>query len=71
MGEVVSNEELIMKAICKDNTYTFRNRLTVGKEYDVITSFKDPYAGYLMLEIRSDDKEKRVYRADRFKLITE
>ena len=60
-----------MKAICKDNTYTFRNRLTVGKEYDVITSFKDHYAGYLMLEIESDDKEKRVYRADRFKLITE
>ena len=42
MGEVVSNKEGFMKAICKDNTHTFRGRLTIDKEYDVIKTYNDP-----------------------------
>jgi len=60
-----------MKAICKDNTHTFRGRLTIDKEYDVIKSYNDPYAGYLMVDIKADDGTEMTYRANRFILKTE
>ncbi|MBP1308902.1 hypothetical protein JOD82_001922 [Paenibacillus sp. 1182] len=34
--------------ICIDNSYTWRNKLTIGKDYEVIRSFPDPHAGYPM-----------------------
>lgn len=58
-----------MKAICKDNSHTWRNKLTIGKEYQVIKQFPDPYAGYQMIEVKCDDDEVRVYRANRFELV--
>ena len=55
-----------MKAICIDNSHTFRDRLTVDKEYEVINYYNDPHAGYIMIDIKADDGEKRTYRANRF-----
>lgn len=60
-----------MKAICKDDTHTFRNRLTIGKEYEVIKSYNDTHAGYLMVDIKADSGEETTYRANRFVLKTE
>jgi len=57
-----------MIAECVNNSHTWRNVLTVGKQYGVIKSFDDPHAGYLMIEIICDDGEIRTYRADRFRL---
>ncbi|AKA44363.1 hypothetical protein PPSC2_26790 (plasmid) [Paenibacillus polymyxa SC2] len=53
--------------VCTDNSYTWRNKLTIGKEYEVIRSFPDPHADYSMFEIKCDDSEVSVYRANRFK----
>ena len=58
-----------MKAICKDDSYTFRNRLTIGKEYEVLKSYNDSYAGYLMFDVECDNGDIRTYRANRFTLI--
>jgi len=58
-----------MIAICKDNSYTWRNVLTVNKEYEVIKEYDDPYAGYSMIEIKCDDEKIRPYRANRFDII--
>jgi hypothetical protein len=55
-----------MKMICKDNSHTWRNALTVGHEYNAIKQYNDPYAGYPMVEVECDDGEIRSYRADRF-----
>ena len=55
-----------MKVICKDDSYTFRNMLTIGKEYEVLKSYNDPYEGYLMFDIECDNGNVRTYRANRF-----
>ena len=58
-----------MKAICKDDSYTFRNMLTIGKEYEVLKSYNDSDAGYLMVVVECDNGDIRTYRANRFTLI--
>lgn len=58
-----------MRAICKDNSHTWRNSITKDKKYEVLRHFNDPHAGYPMIEIKCDDDEVRVYRADRFILV--
>ena len=57
-----------MKAKCKDDTHTWRNMLTIDKEYEVIRLFDDPYAGYPMIEIKDNNGELAIYRANRFNL---
>lgn len=58
-----------MQAICKDNSHTWRNVLTIDKTYGVIKYYNDPNAGYPMVEIEYDDGEIRPYRGNRFILI--
>jgi hypothetical protein len=57
-----------MTGICKDNSYTFRNELTINKEYEVLELYNDPYAGYPMILIINDSGENHPYRANRFKI---
>jgi hypothetical protein len=57
-------------ARCINNSHTWRDMLTIGKEYKVLNLYDDEYAGYEMLEIVCDDGEVHPYRADRF-VITE
>ena len=57
-----------MKAICINNSHTFRNRLTIGKVYDIIERYIDSYNTDIV-DIICDDEEKRPYRADRFNII--
>lgn len=59
-----------MIAICKDNSYTWRDVLTAGKEYQVESRFIDPYAGYPMIKVMCDDGKARVYRENRFVLVS-
>lgn len=54
-----------MKVICKDNSHTWRNVLTVGNEYSVLMDYVDSY-GVKILNVKCDDGEIRPYRADRF-----
>jgi hypothetical protein len=56
--------------VCVDNSHTWRNRLTIGKKYDVLRSYPDPYCGDPMVEIQCDDGAISVYRADRFEVPT-
>lgn len=58
-----------MEAICKDNSHTWRNTLTINKIYKVIKCYDDSYAGYQMIEIECDDGEIRPYRGNRFILL--
>jgi len=58
-----------MTAICKDNNYTWRNVLTIDKEYEILDIHNDEYAGYSMINIICDDGKERIYRANRFKII--
>jgi len=58
-----------MKAKCIDNSHTWRNVLTINKNYDVIKNFSDKYAGYEMIEIKCDDGKIRPYRANRFIIV--
>jgi hypothetical protein len=53
-------------AICVDNSNTWRNVLTVGKEYEILRTYDDPYAGYPMVEVLCDDGKIRPYQANRF-----
>jgi hypothetical protein len=55
-----------MAVVCKNNSHTWRNVLTVDKEYEVLRSFPDSYTGSPMVEIKCDDGKIRPYRADRF-----
>ena len=55
-----------MIAICTDNSHTWRNVLTLGKEYFVLKKYDDSHAGYPMIEIVCDDGKIRPYRANRF-----
>jgi hypothetical protein len=57
-----------MKAICKDNSRTFRNRLTIDKEYQVIEYYTD-FSETKIVKIICDNGEKHAYRSDRFILI--
>ncbi len=57
-----------MVAICKDNSYTFRSDLTIGKEYEVLRYYNDPHAGYKMVEIINDEGKRKPFRANRFRL---
>lgn len=58
-----------MKAICKDNSHTWRNVLILDKEYEVIKEYNDPNAGYPMIEVMCEDGEIRPYRKNRFSVI--
>ena len=51
---------------CIDNSHTWRNVLTLQKEYEIIESFEDPYAGYEMVKVLCNDDKVRTYRANRF-----
>jgi hypothetical protein len=55
-------------AKCIDNSHTWRNALTIDKEYKIVKLYDDPYAGYPMIEIVCDDGILRPYRANRFNL---
>lgn len=55
-----------MIGICQDNSYLFRDALTIGKEYEIIESYNDPYAGYLMIKVKCDNGDINPYRANRF-----
>lgn len=57
-----------MNAKCIDNSHTWRNVLTINKDYNVIKKYNDPYAGYPIIEIICDDGEIRPYRANRFNI---
>lgn len=57
-----------MKAICKDNSRTWRERLTIGKEYDVLKHYIDNYNTEI-IELNCDNGDHGVYTADRFDLI--
>lgn len=46
--------------VCTDNSCTWRNSLTVGKQYTVLRLFNE------MVEIKCDDEKIRTYRANRF-----
>lgn len=52
--------------VCRDNSHTWRNVLTIGKEYEALRLYNDPHVGYPMVEIKCDDGEIRTYRANRF-----
>ena len=63
--------EAEIRAVCKDNAYTWRNVLTTGKEYVVIRTFNSVFDGYPMIDIMCDDGVTRTYRANRFSFETE
>ena len=58
-----------MIAICNDNSYNWRNVLTIGKEYKILNMYNDEYEDYPMIDIVCDDGKERAYRANRFKII--
>lgn len=58
-----------MKAICKNNNGTFKNRLTNGKSYDVIKRYIDDEIDSII--IVCDNGQKHTYHADRFYIISE
>lgn len=60
-----------MFAICKDNSYTWRSSLTIGKAYEVVKQYTDEYTGEPGIEIICDDGVLRPYRAERFTLKTQ
>lgn len=51
---------------CIDDRYTWRNSLTIDKEYTVLRYLECKYSGQPMLEIMCDDGNIRTYRTDRF-----
>lgn len=55
-----------MKVICKNNSHTWRNVLTIDKEYDVVARSSDKNIIY----IQCDDGKERPYRLDRFDIKT-
>lgn len=58
-----------MNAICKDNAHVWRNTLTIGKRYDVIDRYTDPYSQYMMIVIKNDQGDVHIYREDRFNIV--
>ena len=55
--------------ICVDNTYTWRNCLTVGKKYEILKRYICEHSGLPMVNIVRDDGEECTYRANRFSML--
>ena len=52
-----------MIAVCNDNSHTWRNVLTLGKEYEVLKVYDDR-----CFDVKCDDGKVRAYRSSRFNL---